>query len=136
MDRVALDTSFLIDLQNERRGRGRARGAMAFLRARPSTELVVPIVALAEYLEGFDDPQGREATALVGGLRTLDVTLAVVHCYAAEARRLRSEGRLIGTNDLWIACTARAAGLPILTRNVEHFARVAGVQVVDYAATV
>jgi hypothetical protein len=31
MDRAARDTTFLIDLQNELRGRGAVRGAIAFL---------------------------------------------------------------------------------------------------------
>jgi tRNA(fMet)-specific endonuclease VapC len=39
---------------------------------------------------------------------------------------------LIGTNDLWIGCTARAANLPLVTRNTEHFSRIPGLQVVAY----
>lgn len=37
MDRIALDTTFLIDLQNERRGRGQVRGAREFLESHPET---------------------------------------------------------------------------------------------------
>jgi predicted nucleic acid-binding protein len=48
------------------------------------------------------------------------------------ARGLRDAGRLIGTNDLWIACTAKAAEVPIVTRNVEHFRRVPDLEVIDY----
>jgi hypothetical protein len=39
MDRVALDTTFLIDLQNERRGRGAVQGATAFLESHLETLL-------------------------------------------------------------------------------------------------
>ena len=134
MERIALDTSFLIDLQNERRPRGPNRGALRFLRARPEARLVLPSVALGEYLEGFEDPHSDEAQALVGGLDVLDVTREVAALFASVARSLRASGRLIGTNDLWIACTARAADVPIATRNVEHFERVAGLEVVGYAA--
>jgi hypothetical protein len=59
VERVALDTTFLIDLQNEHRGRGAPAGAVAFLRAHASTDLLLPSVALGEYLEGFDDPTGE-----------------------------------------------------------------------------
>ncbi len=118
MDRVALDTTFLIDLQNERRPRRPPRGAKAFLVAHPTTELLLPSVALGEYLEGFDDPGGPDEVARV---------------YAAVARSLRAAGRLIGTNDLWIACTARAAKVPIVTRDVEHFRRVPDLEIVEYA---
>lgn len=133
MERLALDTTFLIDLQNERRSRGKAKGAVAFLRGNPDTELLLPIVALGEYLEGFDDPNSSEAQALVAPLRLLSVTDEVARLYATTARTLRKRGRLIGTNDLWIACIARAADLPIITRNPEEFRRVAGLEVVKYA---
>lgn len=132
MDRLALDTTFLIDLQNERRGRGRPRGATAFLSAHQSTELLLPSVALGEYLEGFDHPDTAEAQALVSTLRRMDVTPEVAKVYAGVTRALRAAGQLIGTNDLWIACTAKAAGIPIVTRNAVHFERVPGLEVVGY----
>lgn len=46
-----------------------------------------------------------------------------------------SRVRLTGSSDLWSACTARAADMPITTRNAEHFERVPGVEVevVPYA---
>jgi tRNA(fMet)-specific endonuclease VapC len=133
MDQVALDTTFLIDLQNERRDRGPSRGAIHFLRTFPDTELLLPSVALGEYLEGFDDPGSSEAQALVSPLQLLHVTANVALIYAATARKLRSAGRLIGTNDLWIACTARSENLPLLTRNVAEFRRVPGLSVVGYS---
>jgi predicted nucleic acid-binding protein len=37
-------------------------------------------------------------------------------------------------NDPWIACTARAARIPIVTRNEDHFERVPDLAVVGYAA--
>jgi len=133
MERLAVDTSFLIDLQNERRGRGRVRGAFAFLRAHEATRLLLPSVALGEYLEGFDDPESEAAQALVKYLEVLPVTREVARLYAEVARSLRSAGRLIGTNDLWIACTARAARVPIVTRNAAHFERVPELPVLRYS---
>ncbi len=96
MERVALDTTFLIDLQNERRARGRPRGAIAFLREHQDTELLLPSIVLGEYLEGFDDPDGAEARSLVSGLRPLDVTPEVARVYAFVTRALRPSARLIG----------------------------------------
>lgn len=132
MERLALDTTFLVDLQNEHRTRREPRGAIAFLQANASTEMLLPVVALGEYLEGFDDPTSSEALALVAPLRVLPVTADVASLYATNARSLRKHGRLIGSNDLWIACTARASDLPIVTRNVDEFRRVAGLHVVEY----
>ena len=96
--------------------------------------MLLPAVALGEYLEGFRDPDSAEARALVSPLRVLDVTADVSRLYATIARFLRETGHIIGTNDLWIACTARAARIPIVTRNVEHFQRVPDLAVVGYAA--
>lgn len=134
MERLAVDTSFLIDLQNERRGRGKPVGAIDFLRAHAASELLLPAVALGEYLEGFADPHGEQARALIAPLTVLEVSAEVARVYAAVTRALRDARTLIGSNDLWIACTAKAAGLPIVTRNTEHFARVPGLVVVDYAS--
>lgn len=133
MDRAALDTTFLIDLRNEQRGRGPSRGATAFLEAHRGTVLFLPAVALGEYLEGFADPASPEARALVDPLNVLEITEHVAQVYAATVRHLRSLGQLIGTNDLWIACTARAANLPLLTRNAEHFSRIPDLQVIAYS---
>lgn len=62
----------------------------------------------------------------------IDVTASVALLYAVTVRRLRRTGKLIGTNDLWIGCTAKAAGLPIATRNAEHFRRIPDLVVLDY----
>lgn len=132
MERLALDTTFLIDLQNENRRRGSSRGARAFLEANPKASLFLPATARGEYLEGFDDPESPEARLLIDGLTPLNVTAQVATLYARAVRKLRREGKLIGTNDLWIGCTALASGLPIATRNTDHFSRIPGLTTVAY----
>jgi len=39
---------------------------------------------------------------------------------------------LIAANDLWIAATALAYRLPVVTRNVAHYERVPGLDVLAY----
>ena len=41
---------------------------------------------------------------------------------------LRENGLLIDANDLWIAATALAVGMPVVTRHEKHFARGAGAE--------
>lgn len=48
----------------------------------------------------------------------------------AAAQRLA--GRPCGTVDPFIAATALAQGVPLVTRNVQHFERVAGLQVENW----
>ena len=52
--------------------------------------------------------------------------------YARITSALRRRNELIGTNDLWTAASALAAGFPLVTNNAAHFSRVAGLKVVGY----
>ena len=54
--RLAVDTTFLIDLHRERELEEADRLAHQLLRADPEVELYLPTVALAEFAQGFDDP--------------------------------------------------------------------------------
>ena len=45
-------------------------------------------------------------------------------------RDLAANGQLIGGNDLWIAATSLAHGMPLVTRNGDHFKRVPGLEVI------
>ena len=130
--RVALDTSFLIDLQRER-GRSEDDGpARTFLQRDPQLELHLSVVALGEFAEGFED----EDHPVLRVVRELHVLLPIDEETAMEygkvTRRLRDAGRLIGTNDLWIAATSLRHGLPLVTGNTVEFARVDGLDVITY----
>jgi predicted nucleic acid-binding protein len=130
--RVALDTSFLIDLQREHLHGAAGGPAHDFLAADPDLELHLSSTALGEFAEGFadgDDPVLRT-------VRELHVLLPIDEETALEygriTRALRSAGKLIGTNDLWIAAASLRHELPLVTANVLDFARVAGLEVLAY----
>lgn len=63
-------------------------------------------------------------TAIVE-LVTLDISTA--HLYASSRSVLRSQGLLIPDNDLWIAATALAHDLTLVSRD-QHFSRVPGLE--------
>ncbi len=132
MNRIALDTTFLIDLQNERRKRGVARGALDFLRKHAATVFFLPVIARGEYLEGFPDPESVEARDWIDLLETIEVSQEAATEYAKVTRKLRLEGRLIGGNDLWIGCAAKVAGMPLATANTGEFCRIPCLKVIDY----
>ena len=130
--RVALDTSFLIDLQRERL-RGFTEGAaQAFLQSEPGVELLLPSTVLGEFAEGFDQPDHPVLRAV----RELHVILAIDEetslRYAGISRILRARGALIGTNDLWIAAACLRHDVPLVTANVAEFRRVPSLQVIGY----
>lgn len=47
-------------------------------------------------------------------------------------RYMEKNGRLIGANDLWIAATALAHDMPLVTANHKDFVRVPGLDVRRY----
>ncbi len=49
----------------------------------------------------------------------------------AVYRELKANGTLIGVSDLLIAGCCLATGMPLLTRNREHFGRVSGLELVQ-----
>lgn len=62
----------------------------------------------------------------------LPVTRAVADTCADLARALRSKGKLIGSNDLWIAATALEQEMALVTRNTAEFSRVPGLKIKGY----
>lgn len=130
--RVAFDTTFLIDFQRERRLGNFDGPAHRFLSAEPDMELHLPATALGEFAEGFEDPDDPVFRAV----RELHVLLPIDEEAALEygriTRSLRGLGRLIGTNDLWIAAVSLRYGLPLVTANPAEFGRIPGLEVVAY----
>jgi predicted nucleic acid-binding protein len=129
--RVSVDTSFLIDLERERI-RGGKGGAHEWLDEHDSSELFLSVVALAEFAEGFADPNDPHLAAVRQCHHVLPIDADIALEYARQARRLRRLGRLIGSNDLWIAVTALCHETPIVTANASQFRRVQGLEVLEY----
>ena len=70
---------------------------------------------------------------LIEPFQVLGCTPEVTWRYGRLYRYLRANGLLIDANDLWIAATALAFDLPVVTRNQRHFARVPELDVIGYA---
>jgi len=64
-------------------------------------------------------------------VRTLGVPLHVAWEAGRIERELNASGRALGENDVWIAATARAWGMRLLTRD-RAFQRVPRLNVVAY----
>jgi tRNA(fMet)-specific endonuclease VapC len=126
------DTVFLIDLWREAGSPGRAT---AFARANASKQLAICWVVAGEFLGGAV-AAGQDidmVRAFLSRYPVLNSDAAVIRAYAAANAELRAARRMIGPNDLWVAATAKAHALPLITRNAEEFRRVEGVTVVAYS---
>jgi tRNA(fMet)-specific endonuclease VapC len=128
---LILETTFLVDLEREV-GRGRRGPAQRFLEARPETRLCVTLTTAGEMASGMGPNDRARWDDLLRGFRVLPSGPDVCWRYGRLFRYLKENGRLIGTNDLWIAATALVHGLPLVTRNEAHFRRVPDLRVVAY----
>ena len=52
--------------------------------------------------------------------------------YGELYRRLQSQGKMIGVNDLWIAATALVYQMDLVTNNVDEFRRIEELMVVPF----
>ncbi|MGA0176719.1 MAG: type II toxin-antitoxin system VapC family toxin [Chthoniobacterales bacterium] len=129
---MILDSTFLVDFEREsaRRQVGRAT---EFLTACPDEELCITFTIAGELAAG--ESLGRDRTkweSFIRPFRFLGYNDEVAWHFGAVFRELRRQGTLIGANDMWIAATALANGLPVVTRNSDEFRRVPALDVLSY----
>ena len=128
---LILDTSFFIDLEHEH-ARGTTSGAVQFLERLEEARLYLPAIVAGELAAGASMAHRPRWEAFLAPFFLLPATPDVAWEYGRAYRHLRGVGQLIGANDLWIAATALAHGMPVVTRNVDHFRRVPHLEVETY----
>jgi predicted nucleic acid-binding protein len=132
MDSVLiLETTFIIDLERETAS-GRPGPACAFLDLHPERTLAITLTTAGELGCGLPQSERMRWEKLVRRFRLLLPDRDAAWHYGQVYRFLRDNGRLIGGNDLWIAATALAHGCPVVTRDLEHYRRVPGLEVMSY----
>ena len=130
-DGLILETTFLIDLEREVL-RGATGPAQQFLADHMSQPLHITFTVAGELAAGPDLSARDRWEAFIAPFRMLPCTAGVCWEYGQAFRYLKANGLLIGANDLWIAATALAFGMPLVTRNQRHFARVPRLMVLGY----
>jgi predicted nucleic acid-binding protein len=128
---LILETTFLIDLEREL-GVAEPGPAHRFLEAHPDHQLYITFTVAGEMAAGPRLNERGSWDTIVSPFEVLGCTPDVCWRYGRLYRYLKSNGLLIGTNDLWIAATAQAFGIPLVTRNERHFSRVPELDVVGY----
>ena len=127
------DTSFIIDLLHD------VSDAVRYLELiekdnHPEKVASITILELYEAVPQLDVPEARQQ-------QILDV-LDTRHAIPADKRimrkagkisgKLRARGEEIDREDCLIGATALLADEPVVTRNVDHFARIDGLEVETY----
>jgi predicted nucleic acid-binding protein len=128
---LILETTFLVDL--EREATTATDGpAGRFLAGQGEQPLFITFTIVGEIAAGLapDDRAGWER--LIAPFPVLPATNEVCWHYGVTYRYLRTNGLLIGTNDLWVAATALAFDRPLVTRNTREFQRVPGLRLLGY----
>lgn len=114
---------FLIDFQRERKlGGGRAHD---FLEENRECLALLPIVAFGEFCESFESSDDPIFLSVVESFEILPLGQRVTEIYGNEVWRLRRAGKLIGA-------TALGKPVPLVTRNLDHFVRIKGLQLRRY----
>ena len=128
---LIVETSFLIDLEREH-NRGAPGRAVAFLEQNGDARLYLPFIVAGELAAGLSLADRSRWETFLAPFYVLASNADVSWEYGRAFRYLQENGRLIGGNDLWIAATGLAYRMPVLTRNVEHYRRVPGLDVEAY----
>ncbi|MGO4616535.1 type II toxin-antitoxin system VapC family toxin [Nocardia sp. 2YAB30] len=125
-ERALADTSIFIGLEAKRFDPAGFDGC----------EWGVSVITLGELRLGVLHASGPEASSrrlstyqLAQRFQPLDVDETVAECWALLVSRLRAAGRKVPINDSWIAATALAHDIPIVTQDGDYDA-MPGLQVI------
>lgn len=128
---MILETTFLIELEREAR-RGVKGGAHRWLQSHGDEAFYLTFTIAGEIACGYGLADRESWQTFLAPFHILPATPDVCWEYGKAYRYLRDNGRLIGANDLWIAATALANDMPVVTKNAERYRRVPGLTVVEH----
>ena len=128
---MILDTSFVVAAEREAK-RGQAGRADEFLSSHLEEGFFITFTVAGELACGDTASVYEDWHRLCRPFPILEWKREVSWCYGIAFRQLRARGSLIGANDLWIAATALAYEMPVVTTNTADFGRVEGLTVVEF----
>lgn len=132
MTTVILDSTFLVDFEREQR-RGKPLQATRFLESHADDSLAITFTVAGELAAGESLGQDRANwLRFLSPFRQIGFSEEVAWRFGLVYRNLKARGELIGANDMWIAATALAHNLPLVTRNSDEFQRVNSLTVLSY----
>jgi predicted nucleic acid-binding protein len=131
---LILETTFLIDLEREL-AEDIDGPTQAFLREHASEPLYTTATVAGELAAGLPPDGQARWESFLSPFHVLPCNRDVAWEYGRIYSYLRQNGMLIGTNNLWIAATAIAFDMPLVSRNVTEFRRVPGLRLISHAGS-
>lgn len=126
---MLFDTEFVISLSRRPDSAQRKRTEV-FLKTQRPKALYVSCVTTCEVATGC--MTRSEVDALLAPFTPIEIGTELAWHASRVARNLKGLGLHIGDNDVWIAATALAYRLPLVSNNARHFARVDGLKLLGY----
>jgi predicted nucleic acid-binding protein len=127
---VLIDTDMLVDFE-----RGVANPLVES--AIGDEDRAISVITVSELLHGVHLATGARRTRrsafvehLLAELHAIPITGRVARVHADVWAQVAGRGQLIGSHDLWIAATALAHGMGIVTGNTDEFRRIPGLRVI------
>jgi tRNA(fMet)-specific endonuclease VapC len=101
-------------------------------------EAGLSVITYGELVYGAEKSRDRDFAMhalhkFVQGFALLSLPDTAAETYGCIRAKLETGGRLIGSNDLWIAAHALAANLVLVTNNEREFRRVPGLKIENWA---
>lgn len=133
---MILDTCFCIDLFREA-SRGKQGPARSKLETLENTRLFISLFSLCELRAGAQmskNPSGelKKLGLFTEYLEVLYPGTSFSVLYGELEAFLRKSGNPIPVMDLLIAVTAKSFGMPLLTRDINHFSKIPGLVMETY----
>ena len=118
-ENILIDTSLLIDYFRKKK-----KEKTEFVRLSEDYNLYASSITRFEILRGATESQKPFWEKVFKLVTVIPLTDDAIDFAISEVKYLKSQNKLIGLADLFIASTALASNLPIATFNKKHFERV------------
>lgn len=126
---MLFDSEFVIAMSRRPDSAMRTRAELFLAKHQPVT-LYISRVTTSEVSAGFIDR--ADATAVLRKFTAIEIDENLAWQASRITRHLKGTGLHIGDNDVWIAATALAYGLPLVSNNARHLGRVPGLDLRAY----
>lgn len=132
-----MDGVFLLDTDTFSYAVSGRSGQIRSQLTKSAGNLALSTISLAELRYGVQKKKSRSLSTLVDLFLELvtvvDFDVAAAECYAGIRTQLEKVGTPIGGNDMLIAAVAKSRGYTLVTNNVNHFGRINGLKIVNWA---